>query len=199
MTAPAAASPLMIGHAGWPGATGTFPTTPLRRPKIRTNELRSRPSEIAPRRSDIAALPNYCAELLADGTELGIASHAEKRSEMMFLAALVTMNAIGASTLAVRSDGYPVIDVAPLCRGLTSSSSLSEGLDAGTFDQCLKGQQDDRQAMIDQWSSFSAEDRRHCIAEATMGGVSSYTDLVSCLEMSRDARKLPAAKDMGRN
>jgi hypothetical protein len=54
--------------------------------------------------------------------------------------------------------------------------------------------------MIDQWSTFSAEDRRHCIAEATMGGVSSYTDLVSCLEMSRDARKLPsAAKDLGHN
>ena len=54
--------------------------------------------------------------------------------------------------------------------------------------------------MINQWSTFSAEDRRHCIAEATMGGVSSYTDLVSCLEMSRDARKLPSAtKDIGRN
>lgn len=118
---------------------------------------------------------------------------------MMFLAALVTMNVIGASPLAARSDGYPVIDTAPLCRGLTSSSSLAEGLDAGTFDQCMKGQQEDRQAMINQWSSFSAADRRHCIAEATMGGVSSYTDLVSCLEMSRDARQLPSAKGMGRN
>ena len=117
----------------------------------------------------------------------------------MLVVAVVTMNVVGASALAVRSDGYPVIDTAPLCRGLTNSSSLSEGLDAGTFDQCMKGQQDDRQAMIDQWSTFSAEDRRHCVAEATMGGVSSYTDLVSCLEMSRDARKLPAAKEMGGN
>jgi hypothetical protein len=119
---------------------------------------------------------------------------------MMFFVAVIVMNAVAISTAAARAAGYPVLDVAPLCHGLTSSSSLLEGLDAGTFDQCMKGQQDDRQDMIKQWSSFSASDRRHCIAEATMGGVSSYTDLVSCLEMSRDARKLPSAsKDLGRN
>lgn len=118
---------------------------------------------------------------------------------MTFLVVIVLMNAIGVSALAARSDGYPTLDVAPLCRGLTSSSSLLEGLATGTFDQCMQGQQDDRQAIIEQWSTFSAEDKRHCIAEATMGGVSSYTDLVSCLEMSRDARKLPSAsEDVGR-
>jgi hypothetical protein len=118
---------------------------------------------------------------------------------MIVLFAVVAMNAAAISTVAARSDRYPVLDVAPLCRGLTSSSSLLEGLDAGSFDNCMKGQQDDRQDMIKQWSTFSAEDKRHCIAGATMGGVASYTDLVSCLEMSRDAGKLPsAAKDLGR-
>jgi hypothetical protein len=118
---------------------------------------------------------------------------------MMFRAVLAVMTAIGVSPAAARADGYPVLDTAPLCRALTSSTSLLEGLGTGTFDQCMSGQKDDRQAMIEQWSTFSAEDRRHCIAGATMGGVSSYTDLVSCLEMSRDARKLPsAAKDLGR-
>lgn len=121
----------------------------------------------------------------------------QSSSEMMILFAVIAMNAAAVSPVAARRDAYPVLDVAPLCRGLTGSSSLLEGLDAGTFDQCIKGQQADRKDMIDQWSTFSAEDKRHCVAEATMGGVSSYTDLVSCLEMSRDARKLPsAAKDL---
>jgi len=119
---------------------------------------------------------------------------------MRFLHVLAVMSAIGVFPSAVRADGYPMLDTAPLCRALTSSTSLLEGLGVSTFDQCMKGQQDDRQDMIKQWSSFSAEDRRHCVAVATMGGVSSYTDLVSCLEMSRDARKLPsAARDLGRN
>jgi hypothetical protein len=44
--------------------------------------------------------------------------------------------------------------------------------------------------MINEWSTFSADDSRHCAAEATMGGESSYTDLLTCLEMARDVRKL---------
>jgi hypothetical protein len=39
--------------------------------------------------------------------------------------------------------------------------------------------------MIKEWSTFSSSDRTHCIAEATMGGSSSYTDLLTCLEMAR--------------
>jgi hypothetical protein len=47
-----------------------------------------------------------------------------------------------------------------------------------------------REQMVKQWSQFSADDRRHCIAEATMGGDSSYTELLTCLEMARDVRQL---------
>jgi hypothetical protein len=89
-----------------------------------------------------------------------------------------------------RSDEYPTLDVKPLCRGITNQSALQEGLRSVTFDQCLKAEQADRQTMINEWSSFSADDRRHCIAEATMGGESSYTDLLTCLEMARDVRAL---------
>jgi hypothetical protein len=59
-----------------------------------------------------------------------------------------------------------------------------------TFDQCIQAEQDERDAMIKQWSTFSADDKRHCIAEATMGGDSSYTELLTCLEMARDVRTL---------
>jgi hypothetical protein len=59
-----------------------------------------------------------------------------------------------------------------------------------TFDQCIQAEQDECDAMIKQWSTFSADDRRHCVAEATMGGDSSYTELLTCLEMARDVRTL---------
>ena len=59
-----------------------------------------------------------------------------------------------------------------------------------TFDECLKAEQADRETMIKEWSTFSADDRRHCVAEATMGGESSYTDLLTCLEMAREVRAL---------
>ena len=91
---------------------------------------------------------------------------------------------------AARSDQYPVLNVAPVCHGISSQSSLEAGLRNTSFDECIKGEQSDRETMIKEWSTFNADDKRHCIAETTMGGESSYTDLVTCLEMSRDVRKL---------
>jgi hypothetical protein len=106
---------------------------------------------------------------------------------------------IGALTLVVvatgaisvaRSDQYPVLNVAPLCHGIVGQSSLQEGLASVTFDECMKAEQADRETMIKEWSTFSSDDRTHCINEATMGGSSSYTDLLTCLEMARDVRQL---------
>jgi hypothetical protein len=59
-----------------------------------------------------------------------------------------------------------------------------------SFDQCLQAEKVDRETMIKEWSTFSADDKRHCIALTTTGGESSYTELLTCLEMARDVRKL---------
>ena len=91
---------------------------------------------------------------------------------------------------AARSDGYPTLDVAPVCHGITEQSDLEAGLFQTSFDQCIKAEQATREQIIKQWSQFSADERRHCIAEATMGGESSYTELLTCLEMARDVREL---------
>ena len=63
------------------------------------------------------------------------------------------------------------------------------------FDQCIKAEQLDRDTMIKEWDTFSADDKRHCIALATTGGESSYTELLTCLEMARDVRKLHSEAD----
>jgi hypothetical protein len=86
----------------------------------------------------------------------------------------------------------PVLNVLPLCRGITSQGAapLQAGDRSVTLKQCLDAEQADRETMKSEWSTFSAPDKKHCIAEATMGGESSYTELVTCLEMARDVRKL---------
>jgi hypothetical protein len=100
------------------------------------------------------------------------------------------------STLWARSDAIPDLDVRPVCRGIASQSAdpLGAGLKA-TFEECVKSEQ----AVLDQlkreWVNFSAADKQHCVALATTGGESSNTELLTCLEMSRDVRGLrsPAA------
>ena len=94
-----------------------------------------------------------------------------------------------------RSDEYPTLNVTPVCHGIASQSSLEEGLRNTNFDDCMKSEQTDREAMIKEWSTFSADDKMHCIAETTMGGEASYTDLVTCMEMARDVRKLRSQAD----
>lgn len=108
-----------------------------------------------------------------------------RQALMISLTLLVVGNATPAS-----ADDYPKIDVAPLCHGITQQSDLQEGFRDVTFDQCMKAEQEDRDAIIKDWKNFSAADKTHCVAEATMGGESSYTELLTCLEMARDVRLL---------
>ncbi len=94
--------------------------------------------------------------------------------------------------MPAQSDELPVLDVLPLCRGIVSQGDapLQAGDRSVTVEECLKAEQDDRATMKQEWSTFSASDRKNCIAEATMGGESSYTDLLTCLEMARDVRQM---------
>jgi hypothetical protein len=94
--------------------------------------------------------------------------------------------------LPARADEYPVLNVLPLCHGIVDQGAdpLQAGDPSVSLKQCLDAEQEDRETMNKEWSTFSASDKKHCVAEATMGGESSYTDLITCLEMARDVRKL---------
>jgi hypothetical protein len=94
-----------------------------------------------------------------------------------------------------RSDDIPNLDVRPICRGIASQSAdpLSVGLTA-TFEECMRSEQDVREQLKKEWSTFSAADKRHCVALATTGGESSNTEFVTCLEMARDVRALRSAE-----
>jgi hypothetical protein len=114
---------------------------------------------------------------------------------LRYVAVAVALAALGVSVSAARSDQYPTLNTAQVCHGITNQSDLQAGLANESFDQCMKAEQATREQMIKQWSQFSAGDRRHFIAESTMGGDSSYTELLTCLEMARDLRQLHSQAD----
>ena len=49
------------------------------------------------------------------------------------------------------------------------------------------------------WDQFAAPDRATCAQNETSGGTPSYVELLTCLQMSRDARSLPESKTDGTN
>jgi hypothetical protein len=109
--------------------------------------------------------------------------------------AALSLSLIVPSILSARSDDSPTLDVRPVCRGIASQSgdTLTAGLMKDSFEECLKSEQDVRDQVKEKWSTFSAADKKHCVALAKTGGESSYTELLTCLEMSRDVRALRQA------
>ena len=105
-----------------------------------------------------------------------------------FLATVLT--ALCLSALSARSDDIPTLDVNPVCHGIAMQGELEAGLQQTSFKQCVDSEQVVRDEIKKEWSSFSTADKTHCVALARTGGESSYTELITCMEMARDVRKL---------
>jgi hypothetical protein len=97
--------------------------------------------------------------------------------------------------LPARSNDIPTLDVNPVCRGIAMQGELEVGLQQTNFQQCVESEQSVRGVIKKEWSSFSTADRTHCVALARTGGESSYTELITCMEMARDVRKLHSEAD----
>jgi hypothetical protein len=91
---------------------------------------------------------------------------------------------------AARSDDIPTLDVNPVCRGIASQSELEVGLQQTNFEQCVQSEHATREQLKKEWSTFTTADKSHCVTLAKTGGESSYTELITCMEMARDVREL---------
>jgi hypothetical protein len=92
----------------------------------------------------------------------------------------------GTMTIAV-ADSVPVLNVQPSCKAAADGIiGLKQDVDT-----CLKSEQNIHTQLTQQWSEFAAEDRTSCTRLTSMSGGGTYTELLTCLEMKRDARKLP--------
>ena len=102
--------------------------------------------------------------------------------------------ALGAQLLmpVAAGDGVPNLNVEQVCEGIAKQGGVTfhDPAIAQEKKNCLDSEQAIRDELIKQWSSFSANDRTHCVNESVMGGDSSYTELITCLEMARDVRAM---------
>ena len=97
---------------------------------------------------------------------------------------------LGAPARAAEA-GAPRLDVGPTCRPLNRN-------DAAMIDteRCLNTENEARNQLARQWTEFPAADRTLCTQAATMGGMASYVQLLTCLELKRDVAKLPADRGL---
>src|SRR3974390_669482 len=100
--------------------------------------------------------------------------------------------ALGSQLITTVADGVPTFDVAPGCRAAVTVMP-------GSFEACMNDEQAARAQLPPPWGQFAAPDRATCAQNETSGGTPSYVELLTCLQMSRDARSLPESKTDGTN
>jgi hypothetical protein len=93
--------------------------------------------------------------------------------------------ALLASSVWLVADSVPTFNVEPFCRAVASRAAP-----VGDKDLCLEKEREAREQLVQHWSQFLPADRAYCHQLTTTGGDPIYTELLTCLELRRDARNL---------
>jgi len=104
--------------------------------------------------------------------------------------------ALGAQLLIPVVDSVPTLNVEQVCTGIAQQGGVTfhDSAIGQEKKDCLDSEQAIRDELAKQWSSFNGDDKVHCTNESRMGGESSYTELLTCLEMARDVRTMRASE-----
>ena len=105
---------------------------------------------------------------------------------------LPTALALGAQLMLTVADGVPDLNVEQVCEGIAQQGGVTfhDPAVAQEKKNCIDGEKATREELAKQWSSFNGPDKISCVNESKMGGESSYTELLTCLEMARDVRAM---------
>ena len=107
---------------------------------------------------------------------------------MIFPPALV----LGVHLLMPVADDVPTLNVEQVCKGIAEQGGVTFH-DAAVGDEkkdCIDSERAIRDQLVKEWSTFAAPDKVACTSESRTGGESSYTELLTCLEMARDVRAM---------
>ena len=103
----------------------------------------------------------------------------------MLIVATIFVALLLSSVPVLAADGVPVLNVKPTCEA-GEVAAVTPGRQH--VENCLRTEEAARDQVKTSWSSFPAADKKDCVGTATIGPP-SYVDLLTCLEIRRDARK----------
>jgi hypothetical protein len=98
-----------------------------------------------------------------------------------------------ASQLVLVADTIPKFDVERTCRP-TAGAAILPGRDAPA---CQRDEKDARSKLEQDWAKYSATQRSNCTNFAALDRAPSYVELLTCLEIAKQAKELPAESKVG--
>jgi hypothetical protein len=85
---------------------------------------------------------------------------------------------------AEAADSVPAWDVTVSCRGAAEVGQMQDS--KVNLKRCLDSEQQTREELNKNWSTFPAADRIKCVKTQTFS--QTYSELATCLEMQRDLK-----------
>jgi hypothetical protein len=95
----------------------------------------------------------------------------------------LTAAMLGGVLTVAAADNVPTLNTKPTCAGADSVLSGTRNIAS-----CEQSELQARNTLGTEWQKFSASDKRSCVEETNIGGFPSYVQVLTCLEMARDAR-----------
>jgi hypothetical protein len=97
---------------------------------------------------------------------------------------------LAGSYMVLVADKIPELNINPSCRaaaGAAVSINRNE-------DNCKHDEQDARAKLEEEWSGFTPTQQQQCVRLSSLGGSPSYVELLTCLELSKQAAALPKSE-----
>ena len=95
------------------------------------------------------------------------------------------------------ADKVPQLDIKQSCRSAGASSVMGPNSGTRNAAACEQDENDARNKLEQEWTTFTAAERARCTRISTLGGSPSYVELLTCLEMAKAAKQLPPADRLG--
>src|SRR5262245_8295819 len=98
-----------------------------------------------------------------------------------------------ASQIVLVADTVPRFNLDQTCRA-AGEVSTSLGRSPG---DCKRDEEDAHGKLQQDWTQYTSEQRTGCVRFSSLGSAPSYVELLTCLEMAKQAKELPEASKMG--
>jgi hypothetical protein len=92
------------------------------------------------------------------------------------------------------ADSVPTLQIGPSCEAAGRGTVVL----GRSKESCIADETAARDTLRKNWSKYSGTDKQQCLGMEKAGGPSSYVELLSCLEVRRDAHDIRNADPLER-
>jgi len=98
---------------------------------------------------------------------------------------------IGSPLAIPVADHVPVINVEETCKASAAADKAMNLHFPQSVESCMHDESAAREQLAAVWSTYPATTRTQCEQEATLVGLGSYVDLLTCMQMADPAKLSP--------